>query len=200
MLYKYLLIDSRGAPVAHAISEDGPEKAVWQLQIDDGDLKRVLEHEFVSLVSTSEKVPAMEGRIVRRRDNVIAVESVRTLGEEVRKNLRMPGRFESFLYPVTGRWKGRAPILSNDLSCGGLSFFCARPLEVRERVQVVIPVTAQPLLLEMAILRQRPSGEQIPLYAGAFEDLLHEEETMVREAVFGLQLQYHPEPPRQDTP
>ena len=123
MRYQYLLIDSRGEPVAHAASDDGPEKRVWQVQVDAGDLKRVLSHEYVSLVSTSEKVPATEGRIMACKGNIITVESVRELGEEVRRNLRMPVRFESFLYPVSGAWKGRAPILSNDLSCGGLAFF-----------------------------------------------------------------------------
>lgn len=109
MSYKYMLLDSRGAPVAQGVSEDGPEKNVWQLRIAHGDIKRVLGHEYISLVGTSEQFPAMEGRIVRCRDNLVSVESVRMLGEEVRRNLRMPVRFESFLYPVSGRWRGRMP-------------------------------------------------------------------------------------------
>ena len=191
-LNKYLIIDSRGAPVAHAVSRDTLDRAVWQLEIDDGDLQRVLEHEYISLVSMSEKIPAMEGRIVGRRGNVISVESVRQLGEQVRANLRMPVRFNSFIYPVTGQWKGRATILSNDLSCGGISFFCARPLEVGEVVELVIPVTSQPLLLRGEILRRRPSATPIPLYASRFLEMLREEESMVREAVFSLQLSRSP--------
>ena len=104
MSYKYMLLDSRGAPVAQGVSEDGPEKNVWQLRIAHGDIKRVLGHEYISLVGTSEQFPAMEGRIVRCRDNLVSVESVRMLGEEVRRNLRMPVRFESFLYPVRCRY------------------------------------------------------------------------------------------------
>ena len=187
MSHHYLLIDSRGDPVAHAVSENGPEEHLWRIRVDAGDLKRVLSHEYVSLVSTSERIPAAEGRIVSRDGELITVEAVRELGEEVRRNLRMPVRFESFLYPVSGSWKGRAPILSNDLSCGGLAFFCARPLEVGEVVQVVIPVTSRPLLVELRVLRQRPSGEPIPLYAGAFTDQGHEEEMLLREAVFSIQ-------------
>ena len=122
MRHQYLMIDSRGNPVAHGTSDDGLEKSVWEIQVDSGDIKRVLSHEYVSLVSSSEKVPAMEGRIIRRDGNIISVESVRRLGEDVRRNLRMPVRFESYLYPVSGEWKGRLPILSNDLSCGGYLF------------------------------------------------------------------------------
>ena len=135
----------------------------------------------------------MEGRVTACHGNMISIAPVRTLGEDVRRNLRIPVRFESFLYPVSGRWRGRVPILSNDLSCGGIAFFCARKLEVGEIAQIVIPVTAQPLLLDLKILRQRPSGEPVPLYAGAFMDLLHDQEKLVREAVFGIQLHYTPD-------
>ena len=138
MRHQYLMIDSRGNPVAHGTSDDGLEKSVWEIQVDSGDIKRVLSHEYVSLVSSSEKVPAMEGRIIRRDGNIISVESVRRLGEDVRRNLRMPVRFESYLYPVSGEWKGRLPILSNDLSCGGISFFCARTLAEGEIVQIAV--------------------------------------------------------------
>lgn len=48
MSYKYMLLDSRGAPVAQGVSEDGPEKNVWQLRIAHGDIKRVLGHEYIS--------------------------------------------------------------------------------------------------------------------------------------------------------
>ena len=61
MRHQYLMIDSRGNPVAHGTSDDGLEKSVWEIQVDSGDIKRVLSHEYVSLVSSSEKVPAMEG-------------------------------------------------------------------------------------------------------------------------------------------
>lgn len=47
MSYKYMLLDSRGAPVAQGVSEDGPEKNVWQLRIAHGDIKRVLGHEYI---------------------------------------------------------------------------------------------------------------------------------------------------------
>ena len=87
MRHQYLMIDSRGNPVARGTSDDGLEKSVWEIQVDSGDIKRVLGHEYISLVGTSEQFPAMEGRIVRCRDNLVSVESVRMLGEEVRRNL-----------------------------------------------------------------------------------------------------------------
>lgn len=121
MRHQYLMIDSRGNPVAHGTSDDGLEKSVWEIQVDSGDIKRVLSHEYVSLVSSSEKVPAMEGRIIRRDGNIISVESVRRLGEDVRRNLRCRSGLRATCTRSQGR-KGRLPILSNDRSCGGYLF------------------------------------------------------------------------------
>lgn len=188
MAYKYLILDSRGNAVAHGTSEYSPQGHQWQMVIDDGDLEEVAKHTYISLVGNSDAVPAMEGKIVRRQGNVVVLEPVRPLGQALRKNLRIPVRFVSYIYPRSGSWKGRVPIVSNDLSCGGLAFFCPRPLEVGERVQVVVPVTAQPLLLDMEILRCSTGPEEECLYAAKFVSLLREEESMVREAVFSLQL------------
>ena len=55
MRHQYLMIDSRGNPVAHGTSDDGLEKSVWEIQVDSGDIKRVLSHEYVSLVSSWKK-------------------------------------------------------------------------------------------------------------------------------------------------
>lgn len=188
MAYKYLILDSRGNAVAHGTSEYSPQGHQWKMVIDDGDLEEVAKHTFISLVGNSDAVPAMEGKIIRREGNVIVLEPIRPLEQSLRKNLRIPVRFVSYIYPRSGNWKGRVPIVSNDLSCGGLAFFCPRPLEVGERVQVVIPVTAQPLLLDMEVLRRSSGPEEECLYAAKFVSLLREEESMVREAVFSLQL------------
>jgi hypothetical protein len=61
---------------------------------------------------------------------------------------------------------------------------------VDEVAEIVIPVTAEPLVLRVKILRERPSPEPIPLYAAEFVDMLREEENMVCEAVFSLQFRH----------
>ena len=189
MEYKYLILDSRGNAVARGVSDHPPVGSPWRLKIDDGDIERVMRHTYVNLVGNSDQAPAMEGKIIRQQGNWVYLEPVRQLDESVRQNLRMPVRFTSFLYPVSGQWKGRAQIVSRDLSCGGLAFDCPLQLEVGEVVQVVIPVTSQPLLLTLSILRAGPPTEERTFYAGRFMDLVREEESMVREAVFNLQLQ-----------
>lgn len=196
MAYKYLVLDSLGRPVARCMSPEGLDAPVWRLEASDEDLERILSHKNVTLVGTSEKWAAAEGRIVRHAGNQVWVEAVRELDGTVRENLRIPVQFQSFLYPVSGGWKGRWHILSRDLSCGGVAFYCAHDLKNGEIAQIVVPVTSQPLLLKLKILHQRPSTEAIPLYAAEFVDLLREEESMIREAVFNIQLRYPAEPGR----
>ena len=185
---KYLMLDSRGDAIARGILERITDGELWRLRVTEGTADEVMGHNNISLVGDAENSPALEGRIVQREGDVVFVEPVRRLEESVRQNLRIPVRFVTYLYAVSGGWKGRVPIVTNDLSCGGLAFFCPRKLEVGEIVQVVIPVTSQPLLLSLRVLRQRPSAEPVPLYAGTFNDLIHDEEKMVREAVFSIQL------------
>ncbi len=188
MAYQYLILDSRGNAVAHGVSDYDPKEAKWRMVVDDGDLEEVAKHTNLRLVGNSDAVPALEARIVQREGNVIVLEPLRRLEQSLRRNLRIPVRFVSYLYPRSGSWKGRVPIISKDLSCGGLAFYCPRALEIGEAVQTVIPVTSQPLLLDMEILRCYSKPGEDYLYAGRFSSLLREAESMVREAVFSLQI------------
>ena len=57
-----------------------------------------------------------------------------------------------------------------------------------QAVQVVVPVTSQPLVLPMRILRSERASDGEYVYAGCFVGMVREEENMVREAVFSIQL------------
>ena len=189
MAYQYLILDSRGNAVAHGTSDYDPKGAKWRMVVDDGDLEEIAKHTNLRLVGNSDAVPALEARIVQRKGNLLVLEPLRTLGKDLRQNLRIPVCFASYIYPISGEWTGREPIVSENLSCGGLAFSCSRVLEVGEQVEVVIPITAQPLLLKLKILRCSPGEGGRSVYAGQFVAPLREAESMVRETVFSLQLQ-----------
>ena len=94
----------------------------------------------------------------------------------------------------SGRWKGRRNIVSNDLSCGGVAFFTDHSLQVGEQLELVIPVTSQPLVVRCQVLRMRPTEDAaVPImYAAKFVELCNDEETLLRESVFNLQLRGRP--------
>ncbi len=188
MAYRYIISDSRETPLARGLLESPVDAEVWYIRILDDGIEAVLDHELLQLVSMDDAAPPMMGRLQRRRDNVIVLDNLKPLDGDVRRNLRVSARFDTYLYPVSGKWKGRIPVISHDLSCGGVAFFCAFPLEAGEELEVVIPITKNPLILRIKVLRLRPSNSKIQLYATKFVDLVREEEAAVREAVFGQQI------------
>ena len=97
--------------------------------------------------------------------------------------------FESVMYPVTGRWKGQRTFKAKDLSCGGIAFWSGIPLEEREIVEMVLPVTDSPLVVKTQVLRRlEDDSTELPLYASKFVDLIQDEESLIRKAVFSIQI------------
>ena len=133
----YLMLDSKGTPIARGRVQGGTGGQYWQIQVEDGKIDEILEHKKLKLLSVMDTGPSYEGVIVRTDHS----------------------------------------------------------LQVGEQVEVVIPVTAQPLVVRCQILRMRPTERaSYVLYAAKFLELCNDEETMLREAVFNLQLRGRPKP------
>jgi len=192
----YLLLDSRGTPIARGRIQGKTSGPYWQIQVEDGKIDDVLAHKKLKLLSIMDAGPSYEGTIVRSRNDMIQLEVVKLNRDtgDLRKNLRVEVRFKSFIYPVTGYWRGRREVESHDLSAGGVAFFTKLGLNIGERLEIVIPVTAQPLVVQCELLRTRPAEHAGILYAAKFVDLCNDEETILRESVFNLQLRGRPKP------
>lgn len=190
----YLLLDSKGTPIARGRVQGRTDGPFWQIQVEDGKIDEILEHKKLKLLSIMDTGPSYEGIIVRSRNDMIQLEVTKLDADagDMRKNLRVVVRFKSLVYPVTGRWAGRREIESNDLSCGGVAFFTDHSLNVGEQLEIVIPVTSQPLVVTCQILRIRPTERSEILYAAKFVGLCNDRETLLREAVFNLQLRGRP--------
>lgn len=186
--FKYIIADNRSKPLASAVLENSPDSPILQLQILDGDIQNLMKQKNVLLIGFNDGTPILMGRILDQKDTTLMLEPEAALGENARQNLRVSVRFNSFIYPVTGLWHGRFPIVSHDLSCSGLAFFCKHSLLFGEVDEIVIPITRYPLLVHAKIIGMRPSNFKTSLYAAEFVDLVSDMETMIRGAVFGLQI------------
>ena len=181
----YLLLDSKGMALAQARPQ-GPAAVngqLWQLV--------VLDHKQFRLMAITDSSPSYEGTLMRSRNDMIQLEVRKTTaaGNDQRKNLRVTVETKTFIYPMTGGWRGRRDVETRDLSCGGVAFYSHQSFCIGELFEIVIPVTSEPLVVTGEVLRQRPGerGDSI-LYAAKFVDLCNDEETLLREAVFNLQL------------
>lgn len=185
----YALLDSRNAVLAQGRLENPPDAPDWQVRVPEDKISAVMEHEEIQLVPIDGDGDALLGRVRRNRNDLIVLQKLHSLGIEMRQNLRMPTHFQSFIYPVSGGWKGRRQAEANDLSCGGVAFFCAQQLEDGEVVELVVPITSEPLILKCQVLRRRPSDRKDEvLYAAKFVEMCDDEEMIVREAVFSVQV------------
>jgi len=186
------LLDSMSKQLAKGRIESRWEDTI-RVQITKGNVKDVLRTNKVRIVPSQEDTPAILGRVIDCDDkDVVTFTTLRELkGESVRTNLRMPVDFISYAYPLSGPVKTRTAIRANDLSGGGISFYCTLNLSPGDMLEVVIPITrTAPLLLKCQILRKGASNGDYILYAARFIDIIHEQESLVREAVFRAQVQH----------
>lgn len=189
----YILLDRKNNPLGRGRLECPPDAPKFYVRVPEEQIDALASHELIQLIGVSRDAPSLLGRVIGTRRDVLILEPSETMAGSVRQNLRVPVRFDTYIYPISGSWKGRRYVVSNDLSSGGLSFSCSGTLLPGERFEVVIPITAQPLILRCELLRalsENPDGST--LYAAQFVDLCADEEAMTREAVFTAQLRGQP--------
>ena len=185
----YLILDSKGTPLANAVLESPPSSEVLQLQVLGGKVEQVMAHREIQLIGVDDGSPDRVGVIVRQREDKIVVQPTTALGPAARENLRIPTDFNSVAYPISGRWRGQRRIKAKDLSCGGIAFYADCQLELHEQMEIVVTPTEEPVILRCEILRKQELQNDRFLYATKFVDMCEDEEVVVREAVFSLQLQ-----------
>ena len=185
-----VLLDSSTARVlARGYLEGPPDGLNLQINVIEGDPLAVVHTDHVQIVPADEEMTPKLGPVIHYQGARLVLEPLRELvGNTVRANLRMPVDFDTFVYPTDGtpgRWRARG----NDLSCGGISFYSQGRFSVGDIVEVVVPITrGGPLLLGCELLRTKDMDDGSRFYAAKFTEVLNEQESMLREAVFNVQL------------
>ena len=184
----YLVLDSKGTPLANAVLESPPNAEVLQIRVLNDKVDDVAAHREIQLIGIDDSTPNRIGVIVRQREDQLVIQPTAALDSNARENLRILTDFSSVMYPVSGRWKGQRAVRGKDLSCGGVAFYASTALEDREIVELVLPVTDSPLVIKTQILRTLKEEGNVPLYAAKFIDLIQDEEALIRKAVFSIQI------------
>lgn len=191
----YLILDSSNSPLAHGKMETPPGSTPMRMLVLEAKVDDVMEHGEVNLVGMGSSDLPMRCRVLRQRGDRVLLEKLGTLDGELRRNLRVPVQFDTFLYPLDGAWTGRRTARSLDLSCGGIAFLAEDGLELHDRAEIVVVPTEEPVLLRCEVLRKQEREGGAFFYATKFVDMCEDEEVAVREAVFSLQLQSSPRKP-----
>ena len=185
----YMLLNDEGVPVARGVlmtPADAPQLRVRVMDAEADELAEAMLHKLVTLVGMLQTMPTLQGEVVGSSYDDLKLRRVESKAD-VREMLRVDVAFDSLIYPVDGTWNGRHKVEFVDLSCGGIAFFCEESLQRGEQFEIVIPVTPQPLLMRCSVLRAwEKNGRQC--YAAKFTDMCHDEEKLICEAVFAIQL------------
>lgn len=185
---RYLMMDRENMPLARCLLESPKDSPTLTVRVLEGKEEALSEGDTIHLVGVATGASELLVKIVRKRNDLVMVEKMGPAGVDARQDLRMPTDFCSFVYPVSGPWRGRRAMKSKDLSCGGIAFYCQHEMEIGEVFETVIPITVEPLVLKGEILRRRPMENDITFYAAKFLDMCDGEKTIVREAVFNVQI------------
>ena len=189
----YLILDNANHPLGKGSMESPVSAPQLRMLVLDNQADEVADRQEIQLISMGSDELPMMCRVLRQRGDRVILEKIATLDPDVRRNLRVNVEFDSFLYPITGRWRGRRAVRSVDLSCGGVAFIGEPGLEEREISEIIIPVTLDaPVILQCQLLRIKPLEDGNCFYASKFVNMCEDEEVLVREAVFSLQLATRP--------
>lgn len=189
-----VLLTSGNVPLAQGVIRQS-SVALFQVEILEGKAVDVEGHEIIHLVGADREKPLqVQCHLTRLRGDVAVLEKMSDLDPEFRRSLRVPTRFASFVYPISGSWKGRMAVQSIDLSCGGISFYGPDGMEIGETAEVVVPTQSNPIIVTMQILRKHQLKNDKTYYAAKFAALQSEEDRLICERVFSLQLSSRPQP------
>ena len=185
---KFIILDDNQQTLASAIlmEQQGQRKIFELTSTPSTDLLSLPAINILSLNST--EFMAWRGKAERLRGDQFYFWAEDRIDERLRRHLRIPMSFQTYLYPVSGVLF-RLPVVSKDISCGGIAIYSMEPLLTDQVFEIALPCTEPPLLVRLKVLRPLPSGSN--LYSCQFVDLRPAEEAMIQECIFEYDLHHH---------
>lgn len=187
---KWMLFDPAYTLVAQAELESKRGDCIAVLRPEGGKdkIKEAMQMRIVFFSWIEDPDLIYRGEVTSRRGGRLYLENVTRMTRDTGHHLRVRMEFKSkMLYYAEDRKIHAAPITSFDLSAGGIAFFSPVELEIGQECEVVIPVTAEMLVVRIKILRTEIVSAKKWKYAARFLELSNEEETMIRQAIFSEQ-------------
>lgn len=184
----YMLLSKKQELLAKGMLAGGSPESVMELKITEGDPEDLIQEEILCLIGSNAGEKPLQCQILQHRGDRVRVKKMMTLNPELRMSYRIPVSFQSFIYPVDGKWKGRKTVQTIDMSCGGVSFYGSEGLEQNEIAEMVIPNSLDPVLVHVQIICREQLSDGRVYYRGKFVDMCVEQEQTVCQSVFGVQV------------
>ncbi len=190
---KYLILSENDMVLCEAVLEkSGADKMVMKVKDSAKSLKDLAMVKFHKMQSYAE---TYQGHILSISGNTVTINKVVNISAQMRSELKVKIRFETHLTKITmlGEVENQMsiPVVSRDISCGGICFLAKTDLDTQSTYEIVIPITSEPILADLKVVRKEfVPEENIFIYGAKFIDFNINGERMLREAVFKLQMRY----------
>nr|WP_302664894.1 PilZ domain-containing protein [uncultured Agathobaculum sp.] len=185
---KFVFLDDNHQTLAGAVllGQQGQTKTFRLTYAPNCDLKALTSFNVMSVNST--EFMAWHGKVQQIRGDKLDFIAEERIDSRLRRHLRIPMAFRTYLYPMHSH-SARLPIISKDISCGGMAFHCVTPLKDDTIYEIALPCTEPPIIIRLKVIRT--ISKEKNLYAGQFMDILPQEEAMVQESIFDYDLRHH---------
>lgn len=185
---KFVFLDDNHQTLASAVllGQQGQTKTFQLTYAPDCNLQDMPALNALSV--NSPEFMAWRGHILQIRDDKIDFLAEERIDSHLRRHLRIAMPFRTYLYPPSGH-ETRLPVISKDISCGGIALYSVTRLKKGQKFQIALPCTEPPLIVRVEVLRLISDLKN--LYALQFDDLLPQEEAMIQECIFEYDLHHH---------
>lgn len=182
---KFVILDDDRNTLVTAVLEkqNGQRKVFRMVSKPVCDLTQVYDINVMTVNSPT--FQGWRGSLDGIRGEQLYFYATERIDESLRRHFRVDMKFTSCLYPIGVKPEPRIPIVSQDVSCGGVALFSQCPLDLNREYELVYPLP-QPLILRVRVLRVLRAADR--LYACIFSDLLPEEEALLQESIFEFDL------------
>ncbi|NLK37281.1 MAG: PilZ domain-containing protein [Epulopiscium sp.] len=137
-----------------------------------------------------EDYPEMfEAEVYQVKGEKLFVENLKNITAQLRSDLKVRVSYKSSVRVIDSASPLNINIQSRDISCGGICFQAEQDLMTTELYETVVPITQDPIILKLRIIRKVFDKEKnVYVYGARFVELKHNEERMLRQAIFRLQM------------
>ena len=149
---KFVFLDDNHQTLASAVllGQQGQNKTFLLTYAPNCDLQKLTSLNVMSVNST--EFMAWHGRVQQIRGDKVDFIAEERIDSRLRRKLRIQMPFRTYLYPMHGH-STRLPIISKDISCGGMAFYCASPLKDGTKYDLPLPCTEPPIIVRLEVMR-----------------------------------------------
>mgnify|MGYP001623098042 CR=1 FL=1 len=190
---KYLILSENDMVLCEAVLEKSSADTVV-MKVKDS-VKSLKDLEIVKFHKMQSYAETYQGHILDISGLTVTINKVVNVSAQMRSELKVKIRFETQKKKITmlGEVENQTsvPVVSRDISCGGICFLTKTDLDTESTYEIVIPITSEPILADLKIVRKEFIPEEnMFIYGSKFIDFNVNGERMLREAVFKLQMRY----------